>query len=680
MRLKPLLAIFGLSLLLVVLFIAYRLIGDPRKSPSVITRPDTSPAVDVTVSEVDFETMNDFLSDHGGRSNDQVVFIGLDGATWGIIDPMIEEGLLPTFARLKAEGSSGILRSTDCYFTPPAWTSMLTGFSPQKTGVYTFGKWLPEEKEFRAVSSVDVEVPYIWDIASRADRRSAVANVPVTYPVQPVNGIMISGLMTPIVYASGIKPTSVRTRRFVGRFDKDLDSRSYTPPLIMRTVLSINTFVMVMYDTVDDNVHIYDTIALKVFPTGGDWKVSDDVPVTAFTFGEYSPWFQFDYRKPSGDIRETRRVAGSIKVEGDGAGIVNRPIRTSPFLRLPSDPELKMTYPDSLGAEIEEEFGYYLVTLGFAGDAVPQGAELTAGFARYFYDYDDWDFFSYVFMAPDNIQHHEGFSDRTRQVYQTIDRFLGELIGTLPEDATLVIASDHGFREYKYVIDLNKYFASLGLLSTPREVNHDETVVFHNRWCLYFNDALVTVEELEKRGVPVTAGEAPREALVRFLKEACDAVPHGNDRLSVELVDVPADAVGQPPDLIVRGGYAGYFVEGSDLSINARTIVREASERESWYHDRDGIYLMWGNHIRKGINGQAKNIADIAPTILYLLGLPQSRDFDGTLMTTIIEPETLGERPIRFVGDYVSQMPEKDLSFEELETLQEKLRSLGYIR
>ena len=218
------------------------------------------------------------------------------------------------------------------------------------------------------------------------------------------------------------------------------------------------------------------------------------------------------------------------------------------------------------------------------------------------------------------------------------------------------------------------------MLSTPRQVNHDETVVFHNRWCLYFNDELVTREELEKRGVPVAAGEAPRKALVRFLKEKCAVVPHGDGRLFVELVDVPADAVGQPPDMIVKGGYAGYFVEGSDLAINARTIVRKASKRESWYHAQEGIYLMWGNHIRQGIDGRAKNIADIAPTILYLLGLPQSRGFDGTLMTNIIEPETLGKRPIRFVGDYGAQMPEKDLSFEELETLQEKLRSLGYIR
>jgi len=671
-----------IGLLLLVaggLFFAYQMMGDSQGPPPVATG-GRAPAPDVRVAEVDYETMNDFLSEHGGRSGDQVVFIGLDGATWGVIDPMIREGLLPTFARLKSEGASGILRSTDCYFTPPAWTSMLTGYSPSKTGVYTFGKWSPEERDFQAVSSVDVEVPYIWDIASRADRRSAVTNIPVTYPVQPVNGIMVSGLMTPMVFASGITPRSVKAQRFVGKFDKELDSRSFTPPLIARTVLSVNTLVMIMYDTMDDGVHVYDTIALKVFPSKGDWEVSDDVPITTFDFGEYSPWFQFDYRKPSGDVRETRRVAGAIKIEGDGAGIVNRPMRMTPFLRLPSDPELEMTYPASLGSEIEEEFGYYLVTLGFAGDVVPQGAELTAGFARYFYEYDDWDFFSYVFMAPDNIHHHEGFSDRTREVYQTIDRFLGELISTLPEDATLVIASDHGFQEYTYVIDLNKYFASLGLVKNPGKIDHDQTVVFHNRWCLYFNDDLVTLEELEKRGVTVAAGEEPRVALVRYLQEKCAAIKSDSDVYSVELIDIPSGAAGQPPDMIVRGGYADYFVEGSDMAINARTVVRKASARESWYHARNGIYFMWGNHIRKGTRGRAKDIEDIAPTILYLLGLPQSRNFDGALMTNVIEPETLGERPIRFVGDYGDQMPEKDLSFEELETLQEKLRSLGYIR
>src|SRR5512134_3209243 len=56
----------------------------------------------------------------------RLVVIGIDGASWDYIDPLIEAGRLPNLARIRREGASGRLRSVDCYFTPPAWTTMLT--------------------------------------------------------------------------------------------------------------------------------------------------------------------------------------------------------------------------------------------------------------------------------------------------------------------------------------------------------------------------------------------------------------------------------------------------------------------------------------------------------------------------------------------------------------------------
>jgi len=155
-----------------------------------------------------FASVDEFVDSPGARSKHRkkVVFIGVDAAGWDFLDPAIESGALPNFARLKQEGAWATLRSTACYMTPPAWTAMFSGMLPVRTGVYTFGTWDPVSHEFLNVIAADVGVPRVWDIATHAGRRVAVVNVPVTYPPTPVNGIMIAGMMTP---NDQLKPTAL---------------------------------------------------------------------------------------------------------------------------------------------------------------------------------------------------------------------------------------------------------------------------------------------------------------------------------------------------------------------------------------------------------------------------------------------------------------------------------------
>ncbi|HZW04286.1 MAG TPA: alkaline phosphatase family protein, partial [Anaerolineaceae bacterium] len=70
------------------------------------------------------------------RKNYRVFVIGLDGATYDLIRPWVEQGKLPTFARLLAQGAAGQLRSTIPPMTGPAWTSFMTGKNPGKHGLY----------------------------------------------------------------------------------------------------------------------------------------------------------------------------------------------------------------------------------------------------------------------------------------------------------------------------------------------------------------------------------------------------------------------------------------------------------------------------------------------------------------------------------------------------------------
>ena len=41
----------------------------------------------------------------------KVFLLGLDGADWDMMEPLIQEGLMPNLARLRDEGASGSLRS-----------------------------------------------------------------------------------------------------------------------------------------------------------------------------------------------------------------------------------------------------------------------------------------------------------------------------------------------------------------------------------------------------------------------------------------------------------------------------------------------------------------------------------------------------------------------------------------
>jgi hypothetical protein len=487
--------------------------------------------------------------------------------------------------------------------------------------------------------------------------------------------------MTPLGYDRKDPTLNARFKPLEGTFDKELDARSLSPPLFGQTVLSVTTFSMVLYDTTDDSRVNYDTVALKRFATGGEWDVSDDVPVHTFALDRYSPWFQIQYRK-GGEKRVIKDVSCSIKVNRPAGARVK--IDVTPLLRAPSDEELQLTYPASLGQEIEDEFGYYLISMSFAPEMIPDCTNYAAAFADYFYNYDDWDLFLYVFMAPDNIHHVEGFSERAYEVYQNIDRFLANLIAQLPADATLIIASDHGFKRYEHIIDLNSLFSKLRLfkMKPGGRVDHDHTIVFHDQWCLYFNDELLTPEVLRNKDIPIAEGQTPRDALIAYLKSEVQQIrePETRRLLPVELIEIPEGAAGDAPDMFVTGAYDDYFVEGADIEIKSSMTVRKADPRSEWYHERDGIYLLWGNKIREGVDGGTKDIQDIAPTILALLEVPMAMDYDGRVMEDLLRGDALAARPRLLVRDYTGLTPVYAESYEELESLEEKLRALGYIR
>jgi predicted AlkP superfamily phosphohydrolase/phosphomutase len=124
----------------------------------------------------------------GGR----VALVGLDGATFRVLDPLAEQGVLPNVARLRERGGEAILRSTIPAYTPPAWISIATGVNPGRHGMFGFLDSTPQEPPRIAHSGLIGATP-MWRYLSESGIRVGVLNVPMSYPPVEVDGFMVSG-------------------------------------------------------------------------------------------------------------------------------------------------------------------------------------------------------------------------------------------------------------------------------------------------------------------------------------------------------------------------------------------------------------------------------------------------------------------------------------------------------
>jgi len=139
----------------------------------------------------------------------KLVVLGIDGADWGILQALMDEGHLGNFRRVMENGSYGKLRSTIPSVTPPAWTSMFTGVNPGKHGL---GGFLREEKGNPIpliTTSRQNLAPYVWELME--SKTILVFNVPFTYPPRGgANALIVSGLGTPSVNSEFTLPKELK--------------------------------------------------------------------------------------------------------------------------------------------------------------------------------------------------------------------------------------------------------------------------------------------------------------------------------------------------------------------------------------------------------------------------------------------------------------------------------------
>ncbi len=127
----------------------------------------------------------------------KVFVLGLDGATWDILAPLIEAGSLPNLARLRAAGASGLLGSVFPPLSPVAWTGVMTGKNSGKHGVFEFLEFGHDPMGGRVNSSRAIQAELVWEIAGRHGKTTVAGGVPMSYPPRKAPGFYLGDFLSP---------------------------------------------------------------------------------------------------------------------------------------------------------------------------------------------------------------------------------------------------------------------------------------------------------------------------------------------------------------------------------------------------------------------------------------------------------------------------------------------------
>jgi len=140
------------------------------------------------------------------------VLIGLDGANWGILEPLIASGRVPFLASLVESGVSGILWSKEPTSTPVVWTTILTGLPERAHGIEGFTTVDAASGRVVPVRSTDRRVPAIWSYLDHFGKSVGIVGAYATWPAEPVEGFVVSRLVREPATPGATHPPSLARR------------------------------------------------------------------------------------------------------------------------------------------------------------------------------------------------------------------------------------------------------------------------------------------------------------------------------------------------------------------------------------------------------------------------------------------------------------------------------------
>ena len=555
----------------------------------------------------------------------RLLVIGYDGATWDLAEGWAKAGKLPALAQLMARGGYGPLRSVMPILSPAAWASFATGVQPGKHGIFDFVQRAQGDYRLRPVTARDMKTPAFWTLASQAEKRVAVVNVPMTYPATEVNGVMITGLGTP----------DQRPFTFPAELSTDLRARGYR---LNRTLFyepgREEAYLRDVYEMTD---RLADT-ALDLFcqePWDLFVVVFRDLDEVSHYF-----WKHMDAAHPQHDPQADPQYADVILkfyqhldaqlarfVEAAGPDV---------DLVLLSDHGFGPLYKDVFLNEWLKQEG--LLTTVAPSRSLLQRALLRIGFTR-----------QRISRALQGMG-LAGFERRLRSS-------LGDRLELFPAHDRAVF---------------------------PGAVDWTHTRAYSFG---YHGQIFINLRGREPQGI-VEPGQdyeetlALLEAKLTALRDPADGRP-----VVTRLIrgrELFGDAIQQgAPDLVLLMRDLAYITrQGYEFGAAPGVVFQQPATFESGSHRENGIAVLAGPHFRQHAWQEPYAITDLAPTALLLLGVPALAQMDGRVLREQLaldaQEMTLVDRPAAaFVAPNV--FAEAILSPEEEDELTDRLRKLGYL-
>lgn len=579
--------------------------------------------------------MNPFVPKRSSAlaSNPKRVFvIGIDGGTFGLIKPWIKQGKLKNIARLIDNGCHGELTTTIQPLTGPAWTSFMTGKNPGKHGIFDFIVRVPGSYDVRLVDSTIRDPESLWRVLSRHGKRVAVMNIPLNYPPEEVNGVLIPWMDAPGVDGNFAYPPGLgeEIKEHVGEYILSVDfSASLDKHARDLQSLTDNTAAVAEY--IMDN-HPWDFLITLFSATDlaqhAFWKFMDSHhprhdPEGAVTFGNII--FEVYDRIDRHIGRFLDKLDGSatvVLVSDHGAGPLRKVVNLNRWL---------------------EECGW----LSFRS-ATHGGLSGNPAF----------------------------FSSRA-----VVGRAARSLAGFVKKNLPLTMR-----RKLKRLFPgLGSQMESFILAST---IDWSRTRAFALG---AYGNIFINLEGREPEGTvqPGDEYEKLREEIAErllLLKDPDTGQP------VVEKVCRREDLYHGPfleraPDLIVVWKDYAYYSRQRfgerEKTVFQTHLTRPLSTIEmNAYHKLEGIFVISGEEIAAGKEIHGAKIIDVAPTILSLMGLPVPQDMDGTVLTEVFTQSFLDAHPISYDGPEGGGLMNeagKVLTEEEENLVKERLRGLGYL-
>ncbi|PSQ42538.1 nucleotide pyrophosphatase [Halobacteriales archaeon SW_7_68_16] len=317
-----------------------------------------------------------------------------------------------------------------------------------------------------------------------------------------------------------------------------------------------------------------------------------------------------------------------------------------------------------------EEFQRYLENVGYRLDINPKlghdvdktefienahetiDARQTA--FKHVIERDDWDLFFGVFMTTDRVNHFlygdydrgEGYHEEFMDFYRKLDRYVGELRATLPDDTTLIVASDHGFTREDYEVYCNEWLRQNGWLSYETD-DYDELGDIADdarAYSLIPGRFYINREGREPRGcVPDDEYEDVRAELRADIEgmtgpdgnPVVDRVVAAEDAFRGDHADIAPDLVAIPNDgFDLKAGFDSD--DAGSVFVPTRHVLRdrgEDPEAAEKIAPRNGMHSFDDTSLFLDAPDATLgdcNLLDVAPTILRLMDVDYDRtDFDG---------------------------------------------------